>query len=63
MTTTIELSREEQHLVVTHLERHIHHLDADLVRTEKHDLAHALAREIEQLRAIVHRIETASARS
>jgi hypothetical protein len=28
------------------------------VRTEKHDLAHALAREIEQLRAIVRRLET-----
>ena len=58
MTTTIDLSSEEQTLLAVHLDRHLHHLDAELVRTEKHDLAHALAREIEQLRAIVRRLET-----
>ncbi len=58
MTTTIDLSPEEQTLLAVHLDRHLHHLDAELVRTEKHDLAHALAREIEQLRAIVRRLET-----
>jgi hypothetical protein len=58
MTTTIDLSPEEQTLLAVHLDRHLHHLDAELVRTEKHDLAHALAREIDQLRAIVRRLET-----
>ena len=58
MMITIDLSPEEQTLLAVHLDRHLHHLDAELVRTEKHDLAHALAREIEQLRAIVRRLET-----
>ena len=38
MTTTIDLSPEEQTLLAVHLDRHLHHLDAELVRTEKHDL-------------------------
>ena len=57
MSTTIELSSEEQYLLRSHLDRHIAHLDAELVRTEKHDLAHALAREIDQLRAIASRLQ------
>ena len=57
MTTTIELSSEERQLLLSHLDRHIAYLDADLVRTEKHDLAHALAREIDVLRAIARRLE------
>jgi hypothetical protein len=57
MTTTIALSSEERQLLLSHLRHHIRHLDAELVRTEKHELAHALAREIEQLRAIVLRLE------
>lgn len=56
MSTTIDLSAEEQALLQSHLDRHIAHLDAELVRTEKHDLAHALAREIEQLRVIARRL-------
>jgi len=57
MSTTIDLSSEERQLLLSHLHRHIAHLDAELVRTEKHDLAHALAREIEQLRAIARRLD------
>ena len=57
MSTTIDLSPEERQLLLSHLDRHITHLDAELVRTEKHDLAHALAREIEVLRSIAQRLE------
>ena len=57
MSTTIDLSSDERQLLLSHLRRHIAYLDADLVRTEKHDLAHALAREIEQLGGIVQRLE------
>ena len=57
MTLTFDLSPEEQQLLATHLARYIGHLDAELVRTEKHDLQHALAREIEQLRTILRRLE------
>ena len=52
MLTTIALSSEERKLLVSHLRTHIAHLDVELVRTEKHSLAHALAREIEQLQSI-----------
>lgn len=58
MTHSFELSPEEQRLLKTHLDRYLVHLDAELVRTEKHDLAHALAHEIEQLRAIERRLAT-----
>jgi hypothetical protein len=58
MTHSFELSPEEQRLLKTHLGRYVAHLDAELVRTEKHDLAHALAREIDQLRAIERRLAT-----
>jgi hypothetical protein len=58
MTNALDLSPEEQRLLRTHLNRYLAHLDTELVRTEKHDLAHALAREIEQLRAIERRLAT-----
>lgn len=58
MTHSFELSPEEQRLLTTHLGRYLVHLDAELVRTDKYDLAHALAREIEQLRAIERRLMT-----
>lgn len=57
MTTTIDLSSEERQLLLSHLDRHVKYLDAELVRTEKHDLAHGLAREIEVLRGIARRLE------
>jgi hypothetical protein len=56
MTDSIELSSEERRLLKGHLDRYLTALDAELDRTEKHDLAHALAREIEQLRAIERKL-------
>ncbi|MCC6763447.1 MAG: hypothetical protein IT293_02185 [Deltaproteobacteria bacterium] len=56
MSVTLDLSADEQRLLATHLVRHIEHLDAELVRTDQHALQHALAREIDQLRAIARRL-------
>lgn len=53
----LQLSAAEAKLLATHLGRHVEHLDRELVRTDKRDLQHALAQEIESLRAIVARIE------
>lgn len=60
MPVTLELSADEQRLLASHLARHIQHLDAELVRTDQHDLQHALAREIDQLRAIARRLDGAA---
>lgn len=60
MKTTLELSDSETQLLATHLARYVEHLDAELVRTDKHDLQHALAREIDGLRALLRRLEATS---
>ena len=60
MSATLDLSPQEIQLLATHLVRHVAHLDAELVRTDKPDLQHALAREIEVLRSIARRLESAS---
>ena len=56
MALNLELTAAEAQLLVTHLGRQIEHLDRDLVRTDKHELQHALAREIETLQAILARL-------
>lgn len=60
MSATLDLSPQEIQLLATHLVRYVDHLDAELVRTDKHELQHALAREIEALRSIARRLESAS---
>lgn len=60
MKITLELSDSETQLLATHLARHVEHLDAELVRTDKHDLQHALAREVDELRALLRRLQVAS---
>jgi hypothetical protein len=60
MKTTLELSTSEAQLLATHLARHLNRLDAELVRTDKYELQHALAREIEALRSVVSRLEAAT---
>ncbi|MEB2283721.1 MAG: hypothetical protein B6D46_15745 [Polyangiaceae bacterium UTPRO1] len=62
MTVSFELSADERRLLSTHLRRHIEHLDAELVRTDQPALQHALAREIDQLRAIAQRLDASSGR-
>jgi hypothetical protein len=53
------LTTHEATLLKTALDQHLVQLDRDLVRTDKHDLQHALARDIDQLRSIDQRLETA----
>jgi len=60
MSATLDLSPQEIQLLATHLVRYVDHLDAELVRTDKHELQHALAREIEALRSIARRLESTS---
>ncbi|MCC6847089.1 MAG: hypothetical protein IT294_01210 [Deltaproteobacteria bacterium] len=62
MTVTLEISADEQRLLATHLSRYIEHLDTELVRTDQPALQHALAREIDQLRAIARRLGAPSPR-
>jgi hypothetical protein len=52
----LELTTHEAALLKVELDKRIHELDRDLIRTEKHDLAHALARDIEELRGIESRL-------
>ena len=58
MTIQLELSSDEARLLVEHLSQHLRHLDAELVRTDKHELQHALAREIETLQVVLTRLST-----
>jgi hypothetical protein len=52
----LELSTHEAALLKTELGRRIQELDRDLVRTDKHELQHALARDIDELRSIEVRL-------
>ncbi|HEY2516338.1 MAG TPA: hypothetical protein VGI39_35950 [Polyangiaceae bacterium] len=52
----LELSTHEAALLKTELGRRIYDLDRDLVRTDKHELQHALARDIDELRGIERRL-------
>lgn len=56
MAYQLELSLQEARLLALHLGRHLKHLDAELVRTDKHDLQHSLAREIETLQTVEDRL-------
>jgi hypothetical protein len=51
------LAPDEARLLLRHLSRCIEHLDTELVRTDKYELQHALAREVDTLRALVERLE------
>ena len=60
MSAILDLSPQEIQLLTKHLVRYVEHLDAELVRTDKHELQHALAREIETLRSIAQRLGSAA---
>ncbi|MFN8544236.1 MAG: hypothetical protein U0807_08515 [Candidatus Binatia bacterium] len=60
---TLELSVEEARFLRGHLTRHIQQVDAELVRTEKRDLQHALAQDAEHLRNIEQRLAALVARA
>jgi hypothetical protein len=58
MTISLELSREEAQLLLDHLASHLKHMDAELVRTDKRELQHAIAVEEKALQGVVDRLRT-----
>jgi len=58
MAFQLELSPHEARLLTLHLEHHLRRLDADLVRTDKHDLQHSLARDIAALQGVEDRLRS-----
>lgn len=56
MKILLELTAEEANLLRTHLGRYLEHLDKELVRTDKYELAHKLASEIKELQRIAARL-------
>lgn len=53
----LELSKDELELLTAHLRRHLDQVDKELIRTEKHQLQHAIALELKSLEALLARIE------
>ncbi len=60
MTIQLQLTRDEAALLVKHLSRLLQDLDAELVRTDKYELQHALAREIATLQTVADRLDAAA---
>jgi 5-bromo-4-chloroindolyl phosphate hydrolysis protein len=52
----LTLTAEETRLLLDNLGKRIEHMDAELIHTDKHELQHALAVELQQLRALADRI-------
>lgn len=59
----LDLSMDEGRLLATHLQRYLKHVDAELVRTDKYELQHALAREERTLEGILDRLRESLARA
>ena len=58
MAILMELSTEEARLHSSHLAHHLRRLDAELVRTDQHQLQHELADEIRRLQHVALRLES-----
>jgi hypothetical protein len=58
----LEISTQEAQLLRTHLARHVENVEHELVRTDKAELQHSLARELENLRALLKRLDAQSNR-
>ena len=56
-TVRLELSSDELSLLELHLRRHLDSMDRELIRTEKRELQHAIAREVAQLERLLTRIQ------
>jgi hypothetical protein len=54
----LTLTREEGRLLLRHLTQHLEHLDADLAHTDRRELQHALALELDQLRSLAARLRS-----
>jgi len=52
----LELSPGEADVLAAQLRRHIAEVEGELVRTDKHPLQHALASDVEALKAILDRL-------
>jgi maltooligosyltrehalose synthase len=57
----LEISTQDAQLLRNHLARHVQDVENELVRTDKHELQHALAGELERLRALLQRIDAQTA--
>jgi hypothetical protein len=53
----LEISPLEAQLHRTHLRHHLAHVEQELVHTDKAELQHSLAKELENLRALLSRID------
>jgi chromosomal replication initiation ATPase DnaA len=52
----LDLSPIEADFLAAQLRRHIEQVESELARTDKHQLQHALACDVDALRAILHRL-------
>jgi hypothetical protein len=55
----IDLNERQARLLEKHLERRIDELEKEAARTDRHDLQHALATDVEHLKEILGRVEAA----
>lgn len=55
----VELSESQARFLEMHLERRIDELEKEAARTDRHDLQHALAIDVERLKEILGRVEAA----
>jgi hypothetical protein len=56
----LDLSPGEATFLVTHLRRHLEDVEDELAHTEKHELQHELARDVELLTQLVDRFDRAA---
>jgi hypothetical protein len=52
----IDLSQDEAQFLSLQLARHLQHIESELAHTDKFELQHALAQDLERLRAISERL-------
>lgn len=55
----VELSESHARFLKKHLELRIDELEKEAARTDRHDLQHALAMDIERLKEILGRVDSA----
>jgi chromosomal replication initiation ATPase DnaA len=55
----VELSESQARFLEKHIERRIDELEKEAARTDRHDLQHALATDVERLKEILGRVEAA----
>jgi hypothetical protein len=53
----LELSERQARLLRTQLERHIDELEKEAARTDRHDLQHALANDVDALKEVLGRVD------